>query len=120
MSAVAYLLDYHMNPAITEALWAMEPSIAIEIVGRGEAPTPETIDPVLLEYAERHSLALVTFDKKTMPFHINSRLLSGLHTKGVFIFPNSRLSHGRIADELLLVWATSTAEEWTDQTTYLP
>lgn len=120
MSAVAYLLDYHMNPAIIDALLAMEPSIRIEIVGRGEAPPPRTKDPELLEYADRNSLSLVTFDKTTMPDHINARLSSGHHTKGVFIFPDDWLSPGPIADALLFVWAASTAEEWVDQIGWLP
>ena len=120
MSAVAYLLDQHMNPAIAGALLDMEPSIAVQIVGQPGAPPQGTLDPDLLDYAEQNSLIIVTFDKRSMPRHIADHFRRGRHTSGVFIFPNDRLSPGPIADELLLVWATSTAEEWIDQSPYLP
>jgi hypothetical protein len=120
MSAPAYLLDQNMDPAIAASLLQMEPSIGVQFVGQRDAPPFGTHDAELLNYAESNSFILVTFDKKTMPNHIADHLKSSRHTSGVFIFANSRLPPGRIAEELLLIWATSTAEEWIDQTLYLP
>jgi hypothetical protein len=56
-----------------------------------------------------------------MPGHIGDHLASGKHTLGVFIFPDGNLlSPGRIADELIIVWVASQAEEWIDRIEYLP
>ncbi len=104
MSSLAFLLDQHISPAISASLLADEPSIVMKLVGDADAPPLGTKDPELSEFAHRHSLSIVTFDIRTMPAHIADRLRSGQHTAGVFIFPNDRLSPGRIADELLLVW----------------
>jgi len=72
-------------------------------------------------FAEANGFALVSFDKKTMPGHILDHLAVGHHTCGVFLFPNgNQLSPGRVADELILVWATSDADEFIDQIVYLP
>jgi Domain of unknown function (DUF5615) len=86
MSAVAFLLDQHMDAAVAGALLANEPSIVVQIVGQLDAPPLGAKDPELLEYAESNSLAIVTFDKRTMPNHVADRLQSGRHTYGVFCF----------------------------------
>jgi hypothetical protein len=66
-------------------------------------------------------LALVTFDKTTMPGHISSHFTKGHHTYGVFIFPSGfSLSPGLVADELVIIWVASQAEEWIDVTRFLP
>jgi hypothetical protein len=85
------------------------------------APPKGTPDSELLKFAEDNGLALVTFDKETMPLHVADHIATGRHTRGVFIFPNGNaLSAGRIAEELILVWATSESEEWTDRIEFLP
>jgi hypothetical protein len=117
---MAYLLDENIPTVVAGALLSKEPSVIVRIFGQTGAPSFGTIDPDLLKFAEVNSLSVVTFDKTTMPDVIAAHLSAGGHTNGVFIFTDSRLRPGRIADELFLIWATSKAEEWFDQTVYLP
>jgi hypothetical protein len=119
---VTYLLDEHMNPAVLDTLHRIEPAIRSKLVGwDDDVPPKQTPDPALLTFAELEQMAIVTFDKTTMPGHIADHLAAGRHTWGVFIFPHGdRLSPGRIAHELVMVWGTSTLEEWVDRVEYLP
>ena len=120
MSSIAFLIDANMTPDVGDALHALEPSVAIQFVGDGIAPPKRTLDPDLLVYAEENALTLITFDKKTMPGHIAAHLKLGRHSYGVMMFKDQYLAPGRIADELYLVWACMTAEEWIDQYDYFP
>ena len=122
MTQVQYLLDEQMPVAVREALEAAEPAIIVRQVGaQSDAPPKGTLDPEVLLFAEREQLVLVTFDKRSMPGHVTDHLAAGHHTCGVFIFQNGNaLSAGRVAGELVFVWATSPADEWVDRIEYLP
>jgi hypothetical protein len=120
VSSLAFILDADMTPKVIRAVHALEPSIHVQFVGDGISPPRGTLDPELLVYCEENTLALVTFDKRTMPGHIADHLAAGRHTRGVIIIRDQSLAPGRIADELLFVWSCSTAEEWIDRFEYLP
>jgi len=122
MSQVAFLLDEQMPQSVLNAVLSLEPSIQIWQVGTDPfVPTKGTLDPGLLFFAEKERLALVTYDKTTMPGHTANHLAAGHHTYGVFILPNGfSLSAGRVADELMIMWVGSQADEWIDQIVYLP
>jgi hypothetical protein len=122
MSQVQFLLDEHIPDAVLDALTAAEPSIAVRKIGvHTNAPPKGTLDPDVLAFAEAEELAIVTFDKNTMPAHTTAHLAAGRHTWGIFLFANGNaMSAGRIAEELVLVWATSQRDEWVDQIEYLP
>lgn len=122
MTQVAHLLDEHIDPAVLGAVHGIEPAIRVVLVGwDADAPPKQTPDSELLVFAEREQMAVVTFDKTTMPGHVADHLAAGRHTRGVFIFPKGNdLSPGRVAEELVLIWATSERDEWTDRIEYLP
>ncbi len=122
MTAVAYLLDEDVPAAVGQALAGIEPALRFWQVGVGAAAPPkQTPDPEVLVFAEGNGLAVVTFDKRTMPGHAAAHTAAGSRTRGVFVFPDGHaLSAGRIAEELVLIWATSAAEEWADLVTFLP
>jgi len=119
---VTFLLDENLPEAAARALRTAEPSITYLHAGSDtSAPPKGTLDPQVLEFAEDQGFALVTFDKRTMPGHAADHLAKGRHTWGVFIFPEGNaMSAGRIAEELVLVWATSQRDEWIDRIEYLP
>ena len=122
MSAVAFLLDENIPTAVVEAVRAAEPALTLLHVGHDVGTPPKgTRDPDVLSYAEANELALVTFDKRSMTTHVADHLTGGHHTWGVFIFPTgNNLGPGRIAEELVLVWATSQKDEWVDPIEFLP
>jgi hypothetical protein len=122
VNQVEFLLDEDVPENVLGALNGAEPSIAVRKIGvHPHAPPKGTLDPAVLASAEAEGLALVTFDKTTMPDHVADHLAAGKHTWGVFIFPNgNQLSAGRIAEELVLVWTASQRDEWVDRIEYLP
>ncbi len=65
-------------------------------------------------------MALVTNDRKTMIQHAADHLANGGHTWGVFLYSLHGMSAGSLADELLMIWSASPAEEWIDQIVFLP
>jgi hypothetical protein len=120
MSQVSYLFDEHMPDSLINALVRREPSIALLRIGQVGAPAKGTPDPQVLEYAERERMAIFTHDISTMPVHAVNHSASGRNTFGVFIWTRD-LSHVvGAADDLILIWAASEAEEWVDKVEYLP
>lgn len=119
---VAFLLDEHVPLAVRNAVRAIQPPIRVRLIGvDADVPAKRAPDPAVLEFAEDNGYAVVTFDKETMPVHEQAHLAAGRHTWGVFLFPNGRrLSAGRIADELVLIWGTSHRDEWVDRFEFLP
>ena len=122
MMDTAFLLDENIPPSVAEAIRHGEPLISILHSGHdADAPHGGTLDPDILVFAEENRLALVTFDKRTMPVHEAAHLDAGWQTWGVFLFPNGNLlSPGRIAFELRMIWGASDADEWIDRLVYLP
>jgi hypothetical protein len=122
VSQISFLLDEHVPASVGDAIVALEPAILFRQVGaHPDVPPKGTLDPDVLLFAERAGFTLVTFDKRTMRRHVEAHLVGGHHTWGVFVFPNGRsLSAGRVAEELLMFWTASQAEEWMDQIEFLP
>jgi hypothetical protein len=122
MSRVSFLLDEQMPVFIVDALLLLEPTIEVVQVGVEPGTPPKgTSDPDVLKFAEVNSYALVTFDKTTMRDEAYRHVAKGQHTWGVFLFPDGhQLTAGKIANELLLVWVASEAEEWIDTVEFLP
>lgn len=83
------------------------------------APALGTLDPDILWYCERDQRALVTENRATMPGHEAAHVASGHHHWGIF---KLRGGHGLgvYLAELHLIWEASAAEEWVDQSRWLP
>jgi hypothetical protein len=120
MDQVAYLLDEHVPPAVFKALLDAEPTIRMLAVGQPGAPPKRTPDPELLVFAETEHMALVTNDRRTMIQHAADHLASGRHTYGVFLYSLYEMSAGSLAEDLLIIWSGSPADEWIDQIVFLP
>jgi len=120
MSQMSFLLDEHVPPAVLNAVVGDEPSIAIMRVGQPGVPPKRTPDPQLLEFAEANQMAVFTFDKSTMGVHAAAHSASGRQTFGVFIWTDEMLGVRAAAEEIVLLWSASDAEEWIDQIVYLP
>lgn len=122
MSQVKFLLDEDLPGSIGDAIGRREPSIFFRQVGADpDVPPKSTLDPDVLIFAESEQYAVVTFDKRTMKDHGIEHLAKERTLWGLFVFPNgNRLSAGRVADELLMIWTASEAEEWIDRIENLP
>ncbi|MDA1014348.1 MAG: hypothetical protein O3A00_07830 [Planctomycetota bacterium] len=54
-----------------------------------------------------------------MPNHIESHIAAGRHTSGVLLV-TKRCTLASLADDLILIWAASSASDWLDAVVYLP
>jgi hypothetical protein len=62
--------------------------------------------------------SLVTHDQATMPRHFREFLRSE-RSPGLIVVPQ-HLPIGEVADDLILIWTATDAEEWTDRIAFLP
>jgi hypothetical protein len=76
-------------------------------------------DEKLLEWAADNDRAVLTHDKRTMPWHAHERLRNGLSVPGVFVVDNM-VQIGVCVDELLIIAVCSTLDEWRDRVIYVP
>jgi hypothetical protein len=119
MSTMRFLCDEHMPRSLVDYVLQCESTLDIRLVGRANAPAKGTRDAELLRIAEAEGWAIVTLDRRTMPGHAADHLAGGRHTWGVF-FLMGNLTVKHYGNELILLWATSEAEEWRDQLVDIP
>jgi len=119
MSQIRYLLDEDTSNALQAALLRREPGMDVIRVGQPGAPPRGTLDPDLLLAAESLGRMIVSNDRSTLPDHMAAHFAAGHHTAGVILMRGG-YSLGRYVDDLVLVWAIETAEEWVDRTDYIP
>jgi|SRR5262245_9850509 len=119
MSEIKYLLDEHVNPRLRKALKRLAPDIVVWRLGDPGAPPLSTLDPEILLWCEDHGFSLVTNNRESMPVHLREHLAGGRRAPGIFTL-NPNMNLGETADELVLIWGASEAEEYIDQLNYLP
>lgn len=119
MSKVRYLLDENVNRAVQRQLSRLAEGIEVLAIGDPEAPPKGSSDPEILEWIERHGYILVTENRRTIPMHLREHWAKGRHVPGIFFLrPFASLS--AIIEDLYLIWLVADAEEFVDQTIYLP
>ena len=112
---IRFQADADLNGHILRAIRRREPGI--DFKSADAAQLRGVPDPEVLARAADENRILVTHDMRTMPKHFATYLQT--HTSpGVFIVPQS-LPIATAADELILIWAASEAEEWTDRIFWL-
>jgi uncharacterized protein DUF5615 len=119
MSEIKYLLDEHVNPRLRKALKQLAPDIVVWRIGDPGTPHLGTLDPEILLWCEDCSFSLVTNNRVSMPVHLQDHLDAGHHVPGIFTL-NLNMTIGETAEELVLIWGASEAEEYIDQINYLP
>jgi hypothetical protein len=72
---------------------------------------------VLARAAQDHRI-LVTHDQATMPRHF-AGFVQAQRSPGLIIIPQY-LPLREAADDLILIWTATLAEEWTDRIAFLP
>lgn len=117
--SLRFLLDEHVNRAVQRQFRRIAPAVEILAVGDAGAPPTGSPDPVLLRWLEVHAYVLVTEDRSTMPAHLSEHFLRGGHVPGV-IWIRPRIGVGQIIEDLHLIWATTTEDEFRDRTLFIP
>ncbi len=116
---VRFLLDENLSPRLKLAIFRLNPEIDILRVGDLGAPALGTLDPDVLIYLERSQRILLTDNRKSMPEHLEAHWANGGFIWGLFwLRPKATIRE--LAEDLILIWETTEAEEWKDQLIWLP
>lgn len=79
----------------------------------------KSVDPDILDWAEREGRILISKDRKTLGRHLADHLAKGHHSPGIFLI-RRRSKLPPIVAFLALVAYTSNASEWQDSIEHIP
>ena len=113
---VRFLADSDLNQIIVKATLRREPTIDFQTAHA--AGLSGLSDREVLALAASQGRILVTHDRKTMPQHFAAFIRSET-SAGVLLVPQKRPIASTV-EELILIWAASEAEEWTNRIYTLP
>ncbi len=108
--------DSDLDRHIIAAVKRREPMVDFQ--SAQEAGLTGLGDPAVLALAAREDRVLVSHDRKTMPGHF-ADFIQQSTSPGLLII-SQHLAVSAAADELLLIWFASEAEEWTNRISSLP
>lgn len=113
---VRYQADADLNHAIVRGVLRRES--AVDFQSAFVAGLEGVKDPEVLAIAAQQKRVLVSHDRKTMPAEF-ATFITNSQSAGVIIV-SRRLPIEFIIEELLIIWAVSTSEEWSDRIAKLP
>ena len=108
--------DADLNQKIVTGLRRREPAVDFQDARAGGVISVP--DPEVLHLSATLDRILISHDRKTMPMHFR-QFLNNHSSPGLIVVPQD-LDIGAAIDDLLLIWATTEAEEWRDKVGYLP
>ncbi len=113
---VRFQADADLNHLILLATVRREPTIAFQTAPA--AGLAGLSDRDVLALAAREGRVLVTHDYRTMP-RAFAQFVATDTSPGLLIIPQ-HLPLAAAADDLLLIWSASEADEWINRIAYLP
>lgn len=113
---IRFQADADLNHIILFAVVRREPIIDFQTAIT--ARLTSLPDEQVLALAAQEGRLLVSHDQTTMPRHF-SNLLATRTSPGLLIVPQ-HLPPAAVAEELLMIWHATDAEEWTNRICYLP
>jgi predicted nuclease of predicted toxin-antitoxin system len=108
--------DADLDRHIVAAVKRREPMVDFQ--SAQDAGLTGMSDPAVLAFAASEGRVLVSHDRKTMPVHF-SDFVQRSTSPGLLIV-SQHLAVSAAAEELLLIWVASEAEEWINQVACLP
>lgn len=113
---VRYQADADLNQAIVTGVLRREPTVDFQTAFA--AGLEGVKDPDVLAIAAQQERILVSHDRKTMPSEFAEFMINN-QSSGVIIV-SRKLPIEVVIEELLLIWAASSAEEWINRIAKLP
>jgi predicted nuclease of predicted toxin-antitoxin system len=113
---IRFQADADLNQIILLATVRQEPAVDFQTAIAAGLANVE--DPEVLVRAAKNGRVLVTHDRKTMPRHF-SDFISREPSPGLIVIPQS-LSVVTAAEDLILIWSATEAEEWINRMGVLP
>lgn len=114
--SVRYQADADLNQVIVTGVLRREPTVDFQTAF--VAGLEGIKDGDVLAIAAEQGRVLVSHDRKTMPSEF-AEFITNKQSAGVIIV-SRRLPMEVVIEELLLIWAVSSAEEWVDRIAKLP
>ena len=111
-----FLADADLNHDVVKGVLRREPGIDFRAAAGAELRGLSDIE--VLTFAASEGRVLVSHDRKTMP-RAFAEFVRTTRSPGVFIL-SQKVDHLAAIEALLLVWAASDAEEWTNRICALP
>ena len=111
-----FLADADFNYKILLGLGRREPSL--DFLSAQEGSVVGMPDPEVLQIAAESARILVSHDRNTMPAHF-SQFCKEQESPGLIIV-SQHLDIGAAIEDLLLIWATTEAEEWIGRLGFVP
>ena len=113
---VRFQADADLNQFIVSAVLRRVP--AIDFRTATAAGLAGVKDQEVLAFAARDGRILITHDQATMPRHF-AEFLRIQRSPGLIVIPQHLLL-GDVADDLILIWTATHADEWIDRIAFLP
>lgn len=111
-----FLADADFNQKIVLGLLRREPTIDFWTAHQGDVLGRP--DPEVLAIAAQENRILLSHDRGTMPAHFVR--FTGSHSSPGLILVSQDIDIGTAIEDLLLIWAASSIEEWCDIIGYIP
>jgi predicted nuclease of predicted toxin-antitoxin system len=113
---IKFLADENLRRAIVLGVRRREPTV--NFVEAFEVGADAKDDLTVLNIAAGESRILVSHDLRTMPQHFR-QFMARRDSPGVILIP-PKLSLSVAIEDLVTIWLASEAEEWVNQSRYLP
>lgn len=112
-----FLTDENFEGAIFRGLLRRKPDI--DLVRVQDVGLSEADDPAILEWANEEGRILLTHDRRTMPRYAYQRMGAGKSIAGMLVM-KATIPVGQAIEDILLIEAASTPDEWTNMVQDLP
>lgn len=113
---VRFQADADLNQNLVRAVRRQEP--AIDFRTAHEAGLQGLDDESVLALTAREGRILVSHDRRTMPIHFTNFIAT--KTSAGIILISQDLSIAQAAEDLVLIWEASEAEEWVNRLDSIP
>jgi hypothetical protein len=116
---IKFLLDENLSPRLKTAVLRLNPSLDILRIGDANTPPLGTLDPDVLQYIGLSQRLLITDNRTSMPEHLTEYWQQNQQMWGLFwVRPTSTIR--QLAEEIIMIWETSEAEEWLNVIDWIP
>lgn len=113
---IKFQADADLNQIVLLAVVRREPVVDFQMAGA--AGLAHHNDREVLAIAAREGRVLVTHDHRTMPRHFGEFITTEV-SPSLPVIPQ-HLDVAVAAEELLLIWSATEAEEWVNRISFLP
>lgn len=114
---ICLLADENFDNRILRGIWRAEASV--DVVRVQETDLYQADDPTVLAWAAQEQRVVLTHDINTMPKYAYARVRAGQPMPGL-IAVRLGAAIGEVIEDILLILATSAAEELENQIVFLP